>query len=106
MMGYGQREDDIPPYRAIGPVTEEEYLSRQERYDKQLQENLKVDPTKMTLAEKRELTRKYRYEQYNKVIDAAYKRRGWNNKGIPTIERLKELGIDLPELVEIVKSYQ
>ena len=35
-MGKGRRIDDIPPYRAVGPVTEEEYLSRQERYDKLL----------------------------------------------------------------------
>nr|HPH94009.1 aldehyde ferredoxin oxidoreductase C-terminal domain-containing protein [Candidatus Cloacimonas sp.] len=34
-MGKGRRIDDVPPYRAVGPVTEEEYLSRQDRYDKQ-----------------------------------------------------------------------
>ncbi len=106
MMGYGQREDDMPPYRAVGPVTEEEYLSREDRYDKQLQDNLNVDPTKLDLQQKMELTREFRYEQYNKVIDAAYKRRGWNEKGIPTIERLKELGIALPELVGIIEKYQ
>jgi hypothetical protein len=27
-LGYGTRKDDIPPYRAVGPVTEEEYQSR------------------------------------------------------------------------------
>lgn len=106
MMGYGRREDDMPPYRAMGPVTEEEYLSREERYDKQLQEYLGVDPAKLSLNEKMSMTRKYRYEQYNKVTDAAYKRRGWNSEGIPTLERLQELGIDLPELVEILQKYQ
>ena len=35
-MGYGTREHDRGPYRAMGPVTIEEYLSRQERYDGQL----------------------------------------------------------------------
>jgi aldehyde:ferredoxin oxidoreductase len=39
-------------------------------------------------------------------MDVVYKRRGWTPNGIPTIARLKELGIDLPELVEIVKPYQ
>lgn len=105
MMGYGKRKDDMPPYRAVGPVTEEEYLSREKRYDKQLKENLKVNPEKLPLAEKMRLTREYRYDQYNKVVDAAYKRRGWNEEGVPTVERLKELGIDLPELVEIVKEH-
>ncbi|MBW6514996.1 MAG: (2Fe-2S)-binding protein [Candidatus Cloacimonetes bacterium] len=106
MMGYGKREDDMPPYRAMGPVTEEEYLSREDRYDKQLQENLGVDPTKLSLTEKMEMTRKHRFDQYNKLMDAAYERRGWNKQGIPKIERLQELGIDLPELVEIVRPFQ
>src|SRR5690554_4232116 len=106
MMGYGKREDDVPPYRAVGPVTEEEYLSRQERYDKQLREELKLDPEKLSLEEKIEKIRQYRYEQYDKLMDAAYERRGWTKDGVPRVERLKELGIDLPELVEIVKAYQ
>ena len=28
--------------------------------------------------------------------DAVYKRRGWNNNGIPTIEHLKKIGMDFP----------
>jgi len=106
MLGYGKREDDIPPYRAVGPVTEEEYLSRQERYDKQLREELKLDPEQLSLQEKIEKLRKHRFEQYDKLMDAAYERRGWTKEGVPRIERLKELGIDLPELVDIVKSLQ
>jgi aldehyde:ferredoxin oxidoreductase len=39
-------------------------------------------------------------------MDAAYKRRGWTRDGVPTVERLKELGIDLPELVAIVTPDQ
>ena len=106
MRGHGFREDDIPPYRAVGPVTEEEYLSRQERYDKQLKEQVGVEPENMSLQEKMEKLREFRFAQYDKLMDAAYKRRGWTKQGVPTIERLKELGIDLPELVEIVKPYQ
>jgi aldehyde:ferredoxin oxidoreductase len=105
MLGYGERKDDIPPYRAAGPVTEEEYLSRQERYDKQLKENLNVDPEQLSLQEKIAMLRKFRYEQYDKVTDAAFERRGWTKQGVPKLERLKELGIDLPELVEIVKQH-
>ena len=52
------------------------------------------------------ILRKHRVELYNKVVDVAYKRRGWTKNGVPTIKRLKELGIDLPELVEIVKPDQ
>jgi aldehyde:ferredoxin oxidoreductase len=105
-LGVGRRQDDIPPYRAMGPVTVEEYESRTERYDTQMKENIGIDPEGKSIKEKMKITRDYRYEQYNKVVDAAYKRRGWDNNGVPTVERLKELGIDLPELVEIAQSAQ
>jgi len=107
MLGFGTRKDDMPPYRAVGPVTSDEYESRAVKYyDKQMKENIGIDPEGKSTEEKMEITRKYRMEQYNKVVDAAYKRRGWTSNGVPTIARLKELGIDLPELVEIVKGDQ
>lgn len=101
MFGFGRREDDVPPYRAIGPVTAEEYLSRAERYDGQLQSVLGLDPEAMTLDEKRAALRAHREAQYQKVMDAAYARRGWTRDGIPTKARLRELGIDLPELLAL-----
>jgi len=104
MLGYGLRKDDIPPYRAVGPVTKEEYESRQDRYDKQLKEIIGVDPVGMKTEEKMTILRRYREDQYQKVMEAAYLRRGWDKDGVPTIARLKELGIDLPELIEIVKA--
>lgn len=105
MLGKNRFEDDIPPYRAVGPVTEEEYESRKERYEKQLVE-LGFDIEDKTTEEKMELLRIHRYEQYGKVQLAAYKRRGWNERGIPTISVLKELGIDLPELLDVVAPLQ
>ncbi len=105
MLGKSKRNEDIPPYRAMGPVTIEEYESRQERYDKQLLLEIGIDPKGMSTQEKLEKVREYRYAQYEKLTDAAYTRRGWTKNGTPTIERLQELGIDLPELVEIVKKY-
>jgi len=104
--GYGLRKHDAQPYRAAGPVTKEEYLSRQERYDKQLKEQVGIDPTNMTLEEKMAATRKYREERYEMLLDAVYKRRGWNKNGVPTIEHLKNIGMDLPELIEVVKPLQ
>lgn len=104
--GYGLRKHDAQPYRAAGPVTKEEYLSRQERYDKQLKEQVGIDPTNMTLEEKMDATRKYREERYEMLLDAVYKRRGWNKNGVPTIEHLKNIGMDLPELIEVVKPLQ
>lgn len=100
--GYGQRMHDAQPYRAAGPVTEEEYLSRQDRYDKQLTEKVGYDITGKTTQEKLEAMRAFREDQYEQLLDAVYERRGWTKNGIPTIEHLKEIGMDLPELLEVV----
>ncbi len=104
-MGGGKRIDDIPPYRAVGPVTEEEYLSRIERYDTLMKDKIGIDPTGKTTAEKMEITRKYREDQYQQLVDAVYERKGWTKAGVPTLEFLKEIGMDLPELVEVVKQH-
>lgn len=104
--GYGTREHDAQPYRAAGPVTVEEYESRQERYDKQLKEILNVDPENKSTEEKIKILRKYREEQYEKLLDAVYERRGWNKNGVPTVEHLKKIGMDLPELLETIAPYQ
>jgi len=101
--GYGLRKHDAQPYRACGPVTVKEYESRQERYDKQMKEQIGVDPAGKTTAEKVAITRKYREDRYEQLLDAVYKRRGWTKNGVPTIEHLKNIGMDLPELIEVVK---
>lgn len=104
-MGSGLRQHDKPPYRSMGPVSREEYESRQDLYDKQLREKQGLDPEKMDLDEKIAVTRKYREQQFELLTDAVYKRRGWTKQGVPTLEHLAELGMDLPEVVEVVKQY-
>jgi aldehyde:ferredoxin oxidoreductase len=104
--GYGTRAHDRQPYRAAGPVTKEEYESRAERYDKQLKEKIGIDPAGKTTEEKMKLTRKYREDQYESLLDAVYKRRGWNSNGVPKIEFLQKIGMDLPEVIEVVKNFQ
>jgi aldehyde:ferredoxin oxidoreductase len=104
-MGFGRREHDDIPYRAAGPVTEEEYLSRSERYDKQLVEIHNVDINGKTAAEKVAILRKIREDQYEKLKDAVYNRRGWTSDGIPTLETVKRLGIDFPEVLDLLKSH-
>lgn len=103
-MGKGKRIHDRIPYRAMGPVTVEEYESRQERYDNQLKELLNYDPAGKSTEEKIKVMRQYREDQYQKLTDAVYKRRGWTMDGVPTIEKLKSLGMDLPELLEVVEK--
>ena len=105
-MGKGLRKNDIPPYRSVGPVTREEYESRAERYDRQMLNEIGIDPAGRSLDEKIAITRKYRMERYGKLCDAVYARRGWTLDGVPTQARLKELGLHIfPELVEIVKAH-
>lgn len=104
-MGHGKREDDRIPYRAQGPVTSEEYESRQERYDNQLKELVGYDPAGKSTEEKMAALRSYRKDQYEKLTDAVYARRGWTRDGIPTVEKLTQLKMDIPELIEVVKKY-
>lgn len=104
-MGFGRREHDAIPYRAVGPVTEEEYLSREERYDKQLAEFHKVDINGKSTAEKIAILRQHREEQYEKLKNAVYNRRGWSSDGIPNLNTVKRLGIDFPEILELLKTH-
>ena len=104
--GYGTRRYDAQPYRAAGPVTVEEFESRAERYDKQLRENVGVNPEGKTTQEKMKLLREYRESRYESLLDAVYKRRGWNNNGVPTIALLKKIGMDFPEVIDVVSDYQ
>jgi aldehyde:ferredoxin oxidoreductase len=105
-LGCGRREHDAIPYRSAGPVTVEEYESRAERYDTQLREKLGLDPEGMTTEDKVARLRAFREAEYERLTDAVYKRRGWTADGVPTIAKLRELGIDFPDVVEVVKPYQ
>jgi aldehyde:ferredoxin oxidoreductase len=105
-MGYGTREHDAIPYRAVGPVTKEEYESRRERYDTQLKEKVGWDPNGKATEEKMQALREYREKEYQKLMDAVYKRRGWDLNGVPTLEKVKALGIDFPDVVELLKRHQ
>ena len=105
-LGYGRREHDRIPYRSAGPVTVEEYESRTERYDKQLREKLGLDPAEMTVEEKVAEMRAFREAEYGRLTDAVYARRGWTSDGVPTLAKLKELGIDFPDVVATVAPYQ
>jgi aldehyde:ferredoxin oxidoreductase len=104
-LGYGRRAHDAIPYRSAGPVTVEEYESRQERYDQQLVERVKIDAARMSSADKVAALRAYREAQYQSLMDAVYARRGWTPDGVPTLEKLAELGIDYPDVKAVVEKY-
>ena len=104
-MGSGQRENDMPPYRAVGPVTNEEYLSRVDLYDSQIKEKFGIDPLQKTVEEKISILREYRIKEYERLVDAVYERRGWTPNGIVKLEKLISMGMDLPELVRTVRPH-
>ena len=103
-MGFGRREHDTMPYRAVGPVTNEEYESRKERYDGQLVERHGVDIEGKSTTEKVAILRKIREDQYEKLKAAVYERRGWTQDGIPTVATARRLGIDFPEVLAVLKA--
>ena len=102
-MGKGHRQGDWPPYRMMGPVTVEEYESRVERYDTQLKDVVGFDPSGKSTLEKLKALRAYREGRYDQLLDAVYKRKGWTKEGVPTVATLHELGIDYPEVLEVVR---
>jgi aldehyde:ferredoxin oxidoreductase len=104
-LGFGTREHDALPYRAMGPVTVDEYKSRAERYDAQLRQEVGIDPAALTVEEKVAALRRYREARYEQLMDAVYQRRGWNANGIPTLKKVRELGIDFPEIVTLLKEH-
>ncbi|MEJ2640506.1 MAG: aldehyde ferredoxin oxidoreductase C-terminal domain-containing protein, partial [Desulfosarcinaceae bacterium] len=104
-LGYGRREHDRIPYRAVGPVTKAEYESREERYDGQLVEKHQVDIKGMSTADKVGRLRALREAQYDQLVDAVYQRRGWTADGIPTVATVRRLGIDFPDLLELLAKY-
>ena len=70
-----------------------------------MKEIIGVDPEGKTTEEKLSITRRYREDLYEKLLDAVYKRRGWTSNGVPTVEHLQGIGMDLPELIETVKPF-
>jgi aldehyde:ferredoxin oxidoreductase len=103
-MGFGRRAHDTIPYRAVGPVTVDEYQSRSERYDGQLKEIHGEAIATADVSEKVKLLRRHREAQYERLKDAVYARRGWTRDGIPTVATVRRLGIDFPEVLAVLKE--
>jgi aldehyde:ferredoxin oxidoreductase len=106
-MGRGRRRDDWIPYRSMGPVTELEYVSRKDRYDQQLTEKLgfaEAQVENMATDEKIQSLYRHRQEQYQKLADAVYFRRGWTPNGVPTPQKMKALGFTDPTMLKMLQE--
>jgi aldehyde:ferredoxin oxidoreductase len=106
-LGRGRRKDDWIPYRSMGPVTEMEYHSRSSRYDKILIEKVGIaekELEKMGIYQKMKILYDYRQDQYQKLADAVYYRRGWTQNGVPTPQKMKQLGMNDIKMLKMLQE--
>jgi len=106
-LGRGRRKDDWIPYRSMGPVTVMEYISRRDRYDTHLIEKIGISEEKiekMKNEEKIKIIYDYRQDQYQKLADAVYFRRGWTPNGVPTPDKMKKLGFKDDKMLTMLKD--
>jgi aldehyde:ferredoxin oxidoreductase len=84
-----------------------EYLSRKDRYDGQLAANLGISKEQvaaMRTSEKMGALKAYRMDQYEKLKDAVYMRRGWTQNGIPTPQKMRMLGFTDDIFLEMLQK--
>ena len=103
-MGRGTSKFHEAPDRALGPVWEDEWDSHPEYFDGKLKE-FDVDISGLSVKEKIDLLQKNRRKQWEDLKMAVYKRRGWNKNGIPTMETVKRLGLDYPDVVKLLEEH-
>jgi len=83
-----------------------EYVSRKDRYDKQLVEKLNIKKSeveKMSTKERMERLYEYRQDQYQKLADAVYFRRGWTPNGVPSPRKMKKLGFTDEKMLNMLQ---
>lgn len=102
-MGKGRRIHHNIPDRALGPVFPDEWNARPEYFDGKLEE-AGVSPKGLSVEEKISALLKFRRAQWEKLVDAVYLRRGWSSDGIPTLETVRRLKIDLPEVLQVLEK--
>jgi aldehyde:ferredoxin oxidoreductase len=102
--GFGTREHDKIPLRAMAPVFMNEYLSRKQYYEKYLVDEAGIDISKKTDEERLDVLQKYRLSQYEKLTDEVYDEKGYDRNSIPLDETLQRLGFDKAEYFDILNS--
>lgn len=102
--GFGTRAHDAIPLRAKAPVFMDEFLSRRTYYEQYLSDVVGIDISTMGAEQMLKTLQNYRIAQYEKLTDAVYKEKGYDENGIPLDETLKHLGFDKEEYFEIVRA--
>ncbi|MCP4750516.1 MAG: aldehyde:ferredoxin oxidoreductase [Proteobacteria bacterium] len=102
--GFGTRDHDKIPLRAMSPVFMNEFESRKEYYREYLADIVKVDTNGMKDDEMLEAVQNHRREQYEKLTDVVYEEKGYDRNGIPLDETLRGLGFESEDYFEILRS--
>ncbi len=100
--GYGTREHDRIPLRAMAPVFIDEFHSRREYYLHYLEKHAGVKINGQDDGELLTTLQEHRRRQYEILTDTVYREKGFDSHGIPREETLERLGFTAPEYREIV----
>ena len=100
--GYGTRDYDRIPLRAMAPVFTDEFASRRDYYINDLKENSDIKINGQDDAELLSELQNHRRQQYEILTDAVYLEKGFDAQGIPLNETLQRLGFNDSEYREIV----
>lgn len=102
--GFGTREGDSIPLRAMSPVFMNEYKSREDYYTEYLSDVAGIEISKMSDEERLIALQNYRRDQYEQLTDAVYNEKGYDRNGIPTDQTLERLGLNDETYREIVRT--
>ncbi len=102
--GYGTREHDHIPLRAMAPVFADEFASRRDYYVNDLKDNTDIKINGQDDAELLSELQNHRRRQYEILTDTVYQEKGFDAHGIPRDETLQRLGFNEPEYREIVEQ--
>ncbi len=102
--GKGTREYDLIPDRAMGPAFFNEYEAKRSYYDNWLKERVDGDIPNDP-KERHKMVMELRREDFQRLCDAVYHEKGFNSKGIPLPEKLKEVGLWDRKIEEFISRY-
>ena len=103
-MGKGTRAEHNIPDRALGPVFPDEWEVRKDYFENRLAE-AGIDGSGLTVEQKIEKLLAHRRNEWEKLVDAVYARRGWDKNGVPTRETVERLGIGSPDVIQLLEPY-
>jgi len=102
--GYGTREHDSIPLRAMAPVFMDEFNDRKDYYIDYLINTVNIDTKGKTDEDLLKILHEYRKNQYEKLTDSVYEEKGYDLNSIPLDETMKKLNMYKSEYLSIVKE--